>query len=204
MRGSIQSLGKEYGIMNKDMFLKELQDSLSGLSEADKKEIVSDYEEHFRAGGEQGKTEKNVARALGNPRSIARQFKADYSIKQAERTPSTPNIIRAVLATLSLGFFNIIFVLGPFFGLVGILAGLFGVAIGLVAGGGAILIGTAFPSLIFVTFDPLFAIFTGIGSVALGSLLFIGCCYLTTCFYRVTLTYLKWNIRIVQNDGEEK
>src|SRR5258708_1960548 len=111
--------------MSKDKFIQDLRDGLRGIPETEKKDILSDYEEHFRAGREQGKTEEHIAASLGNAKTIAKQFRAGYSIKQAEADFSAGNIVRAVLAAVSLGFFNIVFVIGPFAGLVGILVGLY-------------------------------------------------------------------------------
>jgi uncharacterized membrane protein len=183
--------------MSKDKFLQELRDGLRDIPESERNDILSDYEEHFRAGHERGKAEKQIATSLGDPKTIAKQFRAGYSIKRAEATRSASNIIKAVLATLSLGFFNVVFVIGPFAGLVGVLVGLYATAIGFVISGISIPIGLAFPMLISVNFDPVFAVFAAVAAVAVGLLMLIGCWYLTKLFYKATLSYLKWNINII-------
>ncbi len=40
-----------------------------------------------------------------------------------------------MLATIALGFFNLVFILGPFIGLIGIVIGLYGGALGVTMGG---------------------------------------------------------------------
>ena len=70
---------------------------------------------------ENGKTEEEIAFSLGDPRILAKQFSASYAVQRAESSTSVNNILRAVLAVVGLGFFNLVFVLGPFLGLVGVL-----------------------------------------------------------------------------------
>jgi uncharacterized membrane protein len=52
--------------MNKMEFLKKLEAKLKGLPVNDIKEILSDYEEHFRIGLEKGKTEEEISVELGD------------------------------------------------------------------------------------------------------------------------------------------
>jgi uncharacterized membrane protein len=100
--------------MNKAEFMKTLEQLLGRLPEAERKEVLYDYEEHFQNGLADGKTETDIIRALGDPRMIAKQYVANESIKRAESHNFFSNIANAVLATVGLGFFNLIFVLGPF------------------------------------------------------------------------------------------
>lgn len=60
--------------MNKIEFLSSLERSLLRLSKSDRDDILLDYEEHFRAGMEQGMTEEEVADKLGDPGEIAAAY----------------------------------------------------------------------------------------------------------------------------------
>lgn len=60
--------------MNKNDFLRQLEESLLRLSKSDRDDILLDYEEHFRAGEEKGMTEEEVAESLGEPSAIAEQY----------------------------------------------------------------------------------------------------------------------------------
>lgn len=189
--------------MNKHQYLSELNRLLGRMSDADRNEILYDYEEHFRIGMENGKTEEEIAESLGDVKSVARQFLADYTVKQAETNASAGNIFKAVIAAGALGFFNLVFVLGPFIALIGVLIGLFASAFGLIIGGLGVLLGAvllpvlpAFISLGGV--DIGFLIFAAIGITALGLLFLIGDCYLSKFFYRGALRYLKWNIEVIR------
>lgn len=172
------------------------------IPEEDRTEILYDYEEHFRIGLAEGKSEEEIAQSLGDVRTIARQFKADIIITKAQTNTTTGNIFRAVLATLGLGFFNLVFVVGPFFGVLGVLIGFFAGAIGATLGGIALfiaaIIAPAFPGYFTMDISPLFAVFLSFGITAFGLLLLIGCCYAAKYFFIGTLKYLRWNLDIIK------
>lgn len=60
--------------MSRSEFLNILAQSITHLPKEEQDEILYDYEEHFRIGLEQGKTEDEIAASLGNPHIIASQF----------------------------------------------------------------------------------------------------------------------------------
>lgn len=60
--------------MTRKEFLTALNQYLVTLSAEEKADIISDYEEHFRVGLENGKTEAEIAAALGSPYDVASQF----------------------------------------------------------------------------------------------------------------------------------
>lgn len=189
--------------MNRNEYISALGNLLNGIPEQDKNEILYDYSEHFRIGLENGKTEEEIAQALGDVRMIARQFKADYSVRQAETNTSAGNILRAVLAACLLGFFNLVIVLGPFLGLIGVLIGLFAASVGTSAGGCGLFLGVilapAFPSYVDLGgFDPVAVAFFSVGVMCLGLLFFIANCYLARLLYKGTVKYLKWNIEFIK------
>lgn len=189
--------------MNKQTFLTTLRNSLKGLENQDIDEILYDYEEHFRIGMEQGKSEEEIAKTLGDVKSIARQYKADCLIKKAEEDTSTANIVRAVVAAGLLGFFNLVVIFGPFMGLVGILIGLFATAGSLIVSGIAMIVFVVlapfFPAQISLAgLNSAFIVFLSIGITCLGLLSAIGMSYLTKYFYIGTVKYLKWNIEFVK------
>lgn len=63
--------------MTKAEFLQTLERELHKLNEHERKEILYDFEEHFAAGFEEGKTEDEIAQELGNPKMIAKEILAD-------------------------------------------------------------------------------------------------------------------------------
>ncbi|NLX62295.1 MAG: DUF1700 domain-containing protein [Tissierellia bacterium] len=187
--------------MNRDEFIKVLKEELKDLPPAEVEDILYDYEEHFEVGLSKRKTEEEIAKELGNPRTIAKSYKVNYKINNAEKNPSTKNIFSAILAAVSLGFFNLVFVLGPFIGLVGLLIGIYGMGFGLSITGIGLFFGTFlkpfFPNYIGLNLHPITSISFGIGFFALGLLILTGCFYLTKYLYQVTIRYLRWNINLI-------
>lgn len=187
--------------MNKRDFLSRLNVLLGAMPAEERKEVLYDYEEHFRMGMQEGKTEEEIARDLGDVYAIARQYHASFKVVRAETNASAGNIVRAVLATAGLGFFNLVFILGPFMGLVGVLIGLFAAGFGITIGGIGILIGILlaplFPSYINIGVSYPVVIFGSVGLSCLGLLFLIGDFYLAKFFYKGTVRYLKWNIDVI-------
>lgn len=188
--------------MNKKQFLEALRKQLSGLPEVDLKEILYDYEEHFRNSAQDGKSEEYIIAHLGDIRQIANQYRMSSAIRTAEEKTTPANVGRAVIMTVTLGFFNIVIILGPYLGLLGALAGLFAAAIGVFAVGVGILVGMfvspILPELININLGNPIAFFISVGLICLGLLFFIGDCYLTKYFFKGTISYLKWNLNIIK------
>ncbi len=198
--------------MNKEEFFKTLDSALSDFSWSEKKDILYDYEEHFRIGLENGKTEAELIDELGDPKDIANQYKSGSAsedtvmnepINSYREVKNNSGSI-SVLAAIALLFFNLIFIAGPFFGLVGGLIGLFGGAIGAFFGGIGLALGTVFypftHSFISIptNISPAASIFFGIGTAAFGALFFIGDCYIAKYFYKFTMKYINWNLSIIK------
>lgn len=57
--------------MNRKEFIAEMELRLLRLPKADRDDILSDYEAHFAAGIEKGRTEEEVSAELGNPDELA-------------------------------------------------------------------------------------------------------------------------------------
>lgn len=189
--------------MNRLEFLNILKSKLSGINQNELNEILSDYEEHFQVGLENGETEENIAKNLGDPIQIANLFKADYLVEKASTSTSFNSVFKAVLAFLSLSLFNLIVVLGPFLLILGIL---FSLWIGVVSiaciGGAGIIFGIVSPFLnilsIYATVSSvLFIIFLSFALLCTGILGAIGMFYLTKWFLSITVKYLKFNLELI-------
>jgi uncharacterized membrane protein len=208
--------------MNKEEFFKTLDAAFTDFTWAEKKEIMYDYEEHFRIGLENGKTEEELIAELGEPENIANQYKTsstnekiilsqlineqrpnDYK-SYKENKSTAENVSISVIAALSLLIFNLIFILGPFIGLLGALIGLFAGAVGAFVGGLALTFGSIFAPLVpyFVSIPTNIpsaaSILFGIGTTAFGALFFIGDFYIAKYFFIGTQKYINWNLSIIR------
>ena len=190
--------------MSKERFLQELRRSLGRMTDGERREIFSDYEEHFRMGVAEGKNEDEIARSLGNPRIIGKSYAIDALLedpKAGGRVAAT-FVLRAVFVSVSLTFFNVLFMLGPFLALVGVMAGLWAAAVSLPLAGVAVVLAPLAAAIVpsFVSLAGMsaaFLIFAGIGVAGLGLLAVIGMWKLTLLFVRLVAVYVKFNARIV-------
>jgi uncharacterized membrane protein len=196
--------------MRREQFISELKRALGGMSEAEKREILYDYAEHFRMGTADGKTEEEISRALGNPRLLGKSYRIDSLLEEPREGGAVKagSVVRAVFASASLGFFNLIFVLGPFIGLVGVMIGLWAGAVSLPLSGVALFVGSIAAPFFrgFVDLGglhPLVVFFGGIGVAGLGLLAVIGMWKLSILFTRMTAAYVRFNARIVTRRSKE-
>jgi uncharacterized membrane protein len=184
--------------MNKTEFLSELVKNLKVL-ESEKKEILSDYEEHFQIGMAEGRSESEICDALGDPSKIARNYTASALVKKAEKDHSAKSILKAIIAALGLGFFNLVVGLPLLITLITIIIVLFSVSVAIFASGFALII----TSIIYPFFESLglsivAGLFAGVGLLALGTLMIIGSSYITKWTFSGLLKYLKANINIIK------
>ncbi len=183
--------------MNKKEFMEKLDKALAGIPKDEKKEVMRDYEELFSIGSEKGRTEEEIAKSLGDPSSIAKSIKAEYSITKAKREPSIKNIFRATITVAGLGLFNLIFVLIPLIIAVVLLFAAYIVA--------AVFIAVPFLMLVYpasVTIlsgdTPIWMV--GIGLHIIGDVLLVVLIYITKGFYKLILTYLRMNVKIIRGE----
>ncbi|HYK71661.1 MAG TPA: DUF1700 domain-containing protein [Pseudoneobacillus sp.] len=181
--------------MVKNEFISKLESLLSRVPEHVRKEMLYDYQEHFEIGLDNGKSQKELMEELGDPHVIARDLLAEYRIGRAEKDKTPTNMFRAIMATISLSFFNLIFIIGP-------VAGLFGAYIALCAVSFAL---TVLPLVIFTSYFlgysyETFAVnfFVSLTSFSLGLLMSIGMIQLGKFFYNVILRYIKFNVKVIK------
>lgn len=189
-------------------YMNTLKNRLSAhIPEPELEDILSDYTEHFRIGKTSGRSEQDLCTSLGAPEDVAREIRATHLVKKAEETRSCGNIWRAALATLGMGFFNLVFVLIPFIVLVLMLVVLFGMGVLCTVIGPVFfvcsLLYLAGISMPVQLLSPGAMVFFSIGITAFGMLLMIGVYYLARFFYSLGIRYLKWNIAIIKGTEAE-
>ncbi|GGD21906.1 HAAS signaling domain-containing protein [Pontibacillus salipaludis] len=183
--------------MNKDQFMNKLEVQLRKLPEDVRKELLYDYEEHFDTGIMKGHSEEELANQLGDPRRIGKDLLAQYRLERAQSEKSVKHILQAIFATMSVSFLNLILVLGPAIGVIGLYIGLCSMAIGL-AITPFLFIGSMFLGTVEPFFVNLFISITlGSGGLLMSSGLFI----VGKWLYKLTLSYIRFNIRIVKGEN---
>ena len=195
--------------MTKKDFFTRLEKGMKGVPREYKQEILSDFEHHFDDAEADGRTEDEICAILGNPIMIGKAGRAEFLVKEAETRKSIKNILRAILAAAGLSLVNVLFVLAPFISIWAVIVSIWAAAAGLALGGVGSIAGMVFSPFLRsylggTISSGLFMVFFGIGISALGVLLGFGVYYVTRWFYRVTLSYIKINISIVEKEGENE
>jgi uncharacterized membrane protein len=206
--------------MNRDEFLKTLETSLTAFNQEEKKDILYDYEEHFRIGLQNGKTDDELINELGSPADIAKQYNlnnepekgkfnsyAESTIDYRDHSTLKNNersIIPSIIAALALGFFNLVFVIWLFIAVGAALIGLAAAAISITVSGLIVtlspILAPLFPNYINLPSNMSFVltVLLGIGTIALGALFCIGLFYAIKYFCLAVNKYIKWNISIIK------
>jgi uncharacterized membrane protein len=188
--------------MTKEQFLGELRSHLATGSDAERAEVMMDYEHHFASGLAAGRTEEEICNALGDPKTIAHAYAFQATVKRATASPSTVEMVRGLMKG-----FAMFLVLAPVNFLV--LVGPFLVSIALLFAGWLV------PFILFIVCSMLglFAVLPafflggmGIG-FTVGSLVLGGAC--TALFFALImfgatrllakgfLSYLSWNVNLI-------
>jgi uncharacterized membrane protein len=97
--------------MNRDAFLHILCDGLAGLPSEEIDDILADYVAHFDEAHAAGRSEEEVAAALGDPRRLARELRAEAGLRHWENHRSLGNSAAALLALGGLATVDILFLL---------------------------------------------------------------------------------------------
>lgn len=184
--------------MNQRQFLFTLEKHLRRLPKVEIEEIIGDYKEYFLIGIEEGKTENDIAAALGSPKQLANELNAVYAINQFEERKSIKNIFLALFSIMGLSVMNCIMIIVGFFILLILLPFMLAYII-------------AVPVMLFSPFVLLVLgfingfstigiseVLEAIKGVIIGAILaFLGYFIAKTTF-RLFVKYLKWNISIVK------
>jgi uncharacterized membrane protein len=125
--------------MNRAHFMAQLRDGLGGLHHTDISDIVADYETHFADGAADGRTQEEVAAALGDPARLARELRAEIGFRRWEENRSAGNFMGVVLALLGLATIDFIILLPLLCALAAIFFGLSVACLGCVVGGSFLL-----------------------------------------------------------------
>lgn len=184
--------------MNRNQFLTLLKQQLSHLPEEETADILSDYNEHFEIGLSEGKTEEEISGKLGSPQNIAKDLLFSNSIGRVERNPNAGNMVKVIIASISVSLFNLIIVLGPAVALAGILiagwAACFAfVTAPLMQGVGYLLFGNSFYA---------FEFFISIALCGFGILLAYGMYFASRWSAKAFIKYCKWNLSIVRGGAK--
>ena len=121
--------------MTRQIFMNRLRNGLAGLPPKAIDDIAADYETHFADGAAAGRSEAEVAEALGDPDRLARELRGEAGLKrwEAERNPSAA--ASAVFAVLGLGAIDVLVLLPILLPIAGVLLAFLMIAVALFTAG---------------------------------------------------------------------
>ncbi len=176
-------------------FITRLKRGLVGLSTTAAAEIVADYEAHFDAGAAEGRTEAEVAEALGDPDRLARELRAEAGARAWNQQPGASSAAGAVFAIIGLGAIDILILLPivlPLFGsLVAVLLSGFAVFLS----GGFVAVAGPFLS---PPGGPFVALLGGIGVMGVGIFMTALCAVFVKWLIDATVWYARLHYRVLK------
>ena len=108
-------------------FLDTLRRRLAGLPPDEIDELVGDYAMHFADGRAAGRSEGEIAAALGDPLRLARELRAEAGLRRWETARTPANFYAAMIGFLALIAVDFVFLL-PLLGALALVALIVGLA----------------------------------------------------------------------------
>ena len=124
--------------MTRADFLRRLKAGLVGLPTSTASDILNDYEAHFDDGLAAGRSESQVAEALGDPDRLARELTAEAGIQRWRQEKNPSAAAGAVFAVLGLGAIDILILLPILMAVGGTIFGCIVAAVGVFVAGGVV------------------------------------------------------------------
>ena len=97
--------------MNRSEFLDTLHRRLGGLPRSEIDDVMADYAQHFADGLAAGRSEVEIAAALGDPVRLARELRAEVGMRRWEEERTPANFFAAMAGFLALMAVDFVFLL---------------------------------------------------------------------------------------------
>lgn len=97
--------------MTKSEFLDTLRRRLAGMPQSEIDDVVDDYATHFADGMAEGRSEAEIARALGDPMRLARELRAEAGFRRWEHERSPASFFAVLFGFLALVAVDFVFLL---------------------------------------------------------------------------------------------
>ena len=97
--------------MTKSEFIDTLHRRLTGLPPSEIDDVMADYAQHFADGLAAGRSEAEIAAALGDPVRLARELRAEVGLRRWEEERTPANFFAALAGFLALIAVDFVFLL---------------------------------------------------------------------------------------------
>ena len=152
--------------MTRNEFLSILHERLRGLPAPEIEELMDDYDSHFAEGLAAGRSEGEIAAALGDPARLARELRAEAGLRRWESARTPANFYAAMIGFMALIAVDFMFLL-PLLGALALAALAIGLAMIGLCVAGLVLMAKLF-SFHGLSLSYLARILSGIGLLGLG------------------------------------
>ncbi|MBC1968497.1 HAAS signaling domain-containing protein [Listeria marthii] len=193
--------------MNKQDFLNELNQRLELLDPKERRELLSDYQEHFRNGIDAGKSEEQIVFDLGTPEEIAtdilsernireEQVEAEYYYVPRKNQNANRSVSKQILIGVGLFFLDICLIIP-------IMVSLWSLVISLWATVASFFLSPLLfgVMLLFGADFEFYQMFVSIGLVGLGLMLLFVANALTKFTTKATMAIIEWHKYAVKGGG---
>lgn len=126
--------------MTRSEFIRRLTAGLRGMASADAADVAADYEAHFDAGLAAGRSEEDIAAALGDPDRLAREIRLEAGIRGWQERRSPTSAFAAIVAFMGLATLDILILLPLIISAIAVILALYVAVVAVLVAGGAILI----------------------------------------------------------------
>jgi uncharacterized membrane protein len=176
--------------MTREVFLKQMAESLKRLPKADVDDIIADYEEYFAYGAGEGRSEQELCQRLGDPKKLAKEYSVQKYIEKAKEERTAGSMAKAFFSSAGLGVIDFLYVVfAVVTGYIALSALYIAVCAVAVAGVAAVVCCIAYMGMLGFL-QGLFGIFAGGLLIALGILGFIGLMQTGRLFRRGNMLFL--------------
>lgn len=181
--------------MTRAEFMGRLKQGLVGLPMATAAEIAADYDAHFEDGAAAGRSEAEIAAALGDPDRLARELRAEAGARRWGQEQTASSAIGAIFGLIGLGAIDILILLPIVFPVFGAVLSVLVTGVLMFLVGGFVLVVGPF---LGAPGGVLAAVLMGIGLMGLG--LFMGglMAVLTKWLIDATVWYARLHYRVLK------
>ncbi len=128
--------------MTRADFMARLKQGLTGMPASAAADIINDYHAHFEDGAAAGRSEAEVASALGDPDRLARELRAEAGFQRWRQEQNPSAAAGAIFAFAGLGALDILILLPILISVVSMIVAFYIVGVaGLIAGGAVMIAG---------------------------------------------------------------
>jgi uncharacterized membrane protein len=181
--------------MTRNEFIRRLKSGLGGMPAADQAEMIADYEAHFDAGAAEGRSEVEIAEALGNPGRLARELRLEAGIRQWREDRSPSAAWTAIIGILGLATIDILILLPIILPVIAVIFGLYVACVGVFIAGGVLMVGGPFSDM---TVNGFAAFLLGLGIMGLATAAGAIVTIVTIGFVNAMIWFGRLHYRVIQ------